>query len=73
MIKKTNLKFLTAYSLLIIRKCGPFIQRTTYYSAVKNEDILSFLCKWLELENILSDITQYQKDMHDMHSLKSGY
>jgi hypothetical protein len=30
-----------------------------YYSAIKNEDILSFAGKWLELENtILSEVTQ---------------
>jgi hypothetical protein len=33
-----------------------------YYSAPKNEDILSFACKWMELENIiLSEVTQTQK------------
>jgi hypothetical protein len=31
-----------------------------YYSAIKNEDILSFAGIWMELENILSDITQTQ-------------
>jgi hypothetical protein len=41
-----------------------------YYSAIKNEDILSFAGKWIELENIiLSDITQMQKDMHGIYSL----
>ena len=34
-----------------------------YYSAIKKEDILSFSCKWMELENsILSEITQTQND-----------
>ena len=38
-----------------------------YYSAVKNNDILSFACKWMEIENtILSQITQTQKDKYDM-------
>ena len=38
-----------------------------YYSALKNEDILSFAGKWMELENtILSEVTQTQKDMHVM-------
>jgi hypothetical protein len=33
-----------------------------YYSASKNEDLLSFAGKWLELENtILSEVTQTQK------------
>jgi hypothetical protein len=44
-----------------------------YYSAIKNEDILSFAGKWMELENIiLSEVTQTQKDMNGMYSLKSG-
>ena len=31
----------------------------------KNEDILGFACKWMELENIiLSEVTQTQKGMH---------
>jgi hypothetical protein len=30
-----------------------------YYSAIKNEDILTFAGKWIELENIiLSEVTQ---------------
>jgi hypothetical protein len=41
-----------------------------YYLAIKNEDILSFAGKWIELENLLSET---QKDMHGMYSLKSGY
>jgi hypothetical protein len=39
-----------------------------------NEDILSFASKLMELENIiLSEVTQTQKDMHEMYSLISGY
>jgi hypothetical protein len=35
-----------------------------YYSAIKNEDILSFSGKWMELEKIiLSEVTQTQKDI----------
>ena len=45
-----------------------------YYSAIKNKDILSFVGKWMELENIiLSEVTQTQKDMHGMYSLISGF
>ena len=47
-----------------------FIYTMKYYSAIKNEDILSFAGKWIELENLLSET---QKDMHGMYSLKSGY
>jgi len=36
-----------------------------YYSAIKNEDIVNFAGKWMELENIiLSEVTQIQKDKH---------
>jgi hypothetical protein len=43
-----------------------------HYSAIKNEDIMTFAGKWIELENIiLSDVTQTQKDMHGMYSLIS--
>ena len=45
-----------------------------YYSAIKNEDILSFADKWMELENIiLSELTQTQKDIYCIYSLISGY
>jgi hypothetical protein len=51
-----------------------FIYTREYYSAVKNEGILSFTGKWIELENIiLSEVTQTQKDIHGMYSLISGY
>ena len=45
-----------------------------YYSAIKNEDILSFAGKWMKLENIiLSEVTQTPKGMHDIYSLISRY
>jgi hypothetical protein len=51
-----------------------FIYTMKYYSAIKNEDLLSFAGKWMELENIiLSEVTQTQNDMHGMYSLISGY
>jgi hypothetical protein len=35
---------------------------------------MKFLEKWTALEDIiLSEVTQSQKNTHDMHSLKSGY
>jgi hypothetical protein len=37
-----------------------------YNSANKNEDIMSFAGKWMELENTLSEVTQIQKEMHVM-------
>jgi hypothetical protein len=44
-----------------------------YYSAIKNKDIMKFTSKWIELENIMSEVIQTQKDKHDMYSLMSGY
>ena len=50
-----------------------FIYTMEYYLASKNEDIMSFAGKWMELENIiLSEVTQAQKDMHVMYSLING-
>ena len=47
-----------------------FIYTMEYYSAIKNEDILSFAGKWMELENTIpSEVIQIQKDMHGMYSL----
>ena len=34
---------------------------------------MEFLGKWMELENILSEVTQLQKNTHGMSSLISGY
>jgi hypothetical protein len=45
-----------------------------YYSAIKNNEFMKFLGKWMHLEtNILSEVTQSQKNTHDMHSLISWY
>jgi hypothetical protein len=39
-----------------------FTYTMEYYSAIRNEDILSFARRWMELENIiLSEVTQTQK------------
>jgi hypothetical protein len=43
-----------------------------FYSAKKNE-ILSFACKWMELENImLREVSQAQKTKNLMFSLICG-
>ena len=42
-----------------------------YYPAIKNEKIMNFVGKWIELENILSEVTQTPKDIHGMYSLIS--
>jgi hypothetical protein len=47
-----------------------YIYTMEYYSAIKNEEFMIFLAKWLHLEDItLSEVTQSQKNTHDMHSL----
>ena len=45
-----------------------------YYSVIKDNYILNFAGKWMEIENIiLSEMTQTQKDMSGMYSLITGY
>jgi hypothetical protein len=42
-----------------------FIHTMKYYPAIKNENIMIFAGKWMELGNImLSEEIQIQKDMH---------
>jgi len=53
-----------------------YIYTMEYYSAIKNNDCMKFIGKWMELENIiLSEVTQSQKNTHGMHSIAiiSGY
>jgi hypothetical protein len=50
-----------------------YIYTTEYYSAIKNNDFMKFAGKWMELENILSEVTQSQKNTHIMHLLVSEY
>ena len=45
-----------------------------YYAAIKNNEFMKFLDKWMYLENIiLSEVTQSQNNSLDMHSLITGY
>ena len=45
-----------------------------YYSAIKNNELMKFLGKWMELENVIqNEVTQSQNKTHGMHSLISGY
>jgi hypothetical protein len=45
-----------------------------YCSAVKNNEFMKFLDKCMDVEVIiLSEVTQSQKNTHDMNSLISGY
>jgi hypothetical protein len=51
-----------------------YIYTKEYYSAIKNNEFMKFFGKWMYLEDInLSEVTQSQKNTHDMHSLISRY
>jgi hypothetical protein len=64
----------------LVRKCNFWIQKMwfiytiEYYSAIKKNEFMKFLGKWLDLEGIiLSEVTQSQKNSNDMYSLISEY
>ena len=45
-----------------------------YYSAINNNELMKFLGKWMELENIiLSEVMQSQKNTKGRYSLISAY
>jgi hypothetical protein len=45
-----------------------------YYADIKSNAFMKFLDKWVDLEDIiLSEVTQSQKNTHEMHSLISRY
>jgi hypothetical protein len=51
-----------------------YIYTMEYYSAIKNNEFMKFLGKWMYLEDIiLSEVTQLQKKSLDMHSLINGH
>ena len=51
-----------------------YISTIEYRTAEKNNDILKFAGKWMDLENIiLSEVTQTQKDSYHMYSLIGGF
>jgi hypothetical protein len=51
-----------------------YIYSMEYYLAIKNNEFMKFLGKWMELEDItFSEVTQSQKKPLDMYSLISGY
>jgi hypothetical protein len=51
-----------------------YIYTMEYYLAIKNNEFMKFLDKWMYLEDIiLSEVTQSLKKSFDMHSLVSGY
>ena len=51
-----------------------YIYTMEYYSAIKNNDFMKFLRKWMEVGNIiLSEVTQSQKHTHGMYTVISGF
>ena len=51
-----------------------YIYTMEYYTAEKNNDILNFAGKLMELENtISSEVTKTQKDNYHMYSFISGF
>jgi hypothetical protein len=51
-----------------------YIYTMEYYSAIKNNEFMKFLGKWMDLEDIiLSELIQSQKNTHGMHSPISRY
>jgi hypothetical protein len=48
-----------------------YIYTMEYYSAIKKNEFMKFLAKWMDLEGIiLSEVTQSQRNSHNMYSLK---
>ena len=51
-----------------------FIYTMTNYLSINNKDIMRFIGKWMELENIiLGEVTQSEKSTDCMHSPISEY
>ena len=47
-----------------------YIYTMVYYLAIKKNESMKFLGKWMDLEVIiLSEVTELQKNSHDMYSL----
>ena len=50
-----------------------YIYTMEYYSAIKMNEFTKFLHKWMNLEDIiLIEVTQSQRNTHDIHSLING-
>ena len=46
-----------------------YIYPMEYYAAIKNNNFMKFLDKWIDLEDIiLSEVTQSQKNTHDKYT-----
>jgi hypothetical protein len=51
-----------------------YIYTMEYYSAIKKNEFVKFLGKWMDLEGIiLREVTQSQRNSHNKYSLISGY
>jgi hypothetical protein len=51
-----------------------YLYTVEYYLGIKHNEFMKFLDKWMDLEGIfLSEVTQSQKNAHDMHSLINSY
>jgi hypothetical protein len=51
-----------------------YICTMEFHAAIKNNEFVKFLGKWIDLEDIiLSKVTQSQKNTHDTNLLISGY
>jgi hypothetical protein len=51
-----------------------YIYTMDYYLAIKKNEFMKFLGRWMDLEGIImSEVTQSEKNSHDMYSLISGY
>ena len=49
-----------------------YIYTMEYYSAIKKNDIMSSAATWMELENLMSEMSQKDKDKYHMISLITG-
>ena len=51
-----------------------YIYTMEYYSAIKDNDFMKIIGKWMDIENIiLSEVAQSQKNTHCLYSLISKY
>jgi hypothetical protein len=51
-----------------------YIYTMEYYLAIKNNEFMKFLGKWMDLEDIiLGEVTHSQKNIQYMYSLISGH
>ena len=50
-----------------------YIYTVEYYSAIKKNEIMTFVATWMDLETvILSEVSQTEKDKYHMISLMCG-